>query len=51
MIEVILGIVVLVYHTKVKDYVAKHVKQLIRNVEDSGVPEAEEAVRNLQEQV
>ncbi|VDL18856.1 unnamed protein product [Hymenolepis diminuta] len=50
-IEIIISILVLVYHNKVKDYVTRYVKQLISNVEVSGIPEAEEVVRNLQEKL
>lgn len=50
-IEIIVGILVLVYKEKVKDYASAYVKQLIYNVEVSGSVEAEGILRNLQEKL
>lgn len=50
-VEVIVGILVLVYKEKVKDYANAYVKQLIYNVEVSGSAEAEGILRSLQKRL
>ncbi|KAM7537894.1 hypothetical protein Aperf_G00000066616 [Anoplocephala perfoliata] len=51
-IEVICGILVLVYHDKVRDYSAQYLRHLIDAVESSGSSEQEEAIiRNIQEKL
>ncbi|EUB64171.1 integral membrane protein [Echinococcus granulosus] len=50
-IEVICGILILVYHDKGKDFIAKFLRQCIREAEVPGNTDMEDMMRNLQEKM